>query len=318
MEVFSHHKLIKSGDGYTVILYLEEQPSEFANEFILTLDKKRKGLQEKTADYVKNYIDKNLPGFKVNTVKIMVGSLLIASLPMSSIITTIDKNSNEALAQDKATPAVEAEDTVNTEQSLSMSGTSGAISNPTSVLALVNKKYHLPSNYVPQNLAVPDVPFPYNGFHQKKLMRQDAAKALEALFAQARRDNINIYAISGYRSYQTQKGIFESNTKKYGSASAANRFSARPGESEHQTGLAMDISSPSVNFSLTQSFANTKEGQWLKENAPKYGFIIRYPQGRESITGYAYEPWHIRYVGTTASFVIAERDITLEQYLGRT
>lgn len=98
---------------------------------------------------------------------------------------------------------------------------------------------------------------------------------------------------------------------------AANQFSARAGESEHQTGLAMDISSKSVNFSLTQSFAQTREGKWLEENASEFGFIIRYPEGKEHITGYQFEPWHLRYVGKNPSLEIASRNITLEGYLGK-
>lgn len=97
----------------------------------------------------------------------------------------------------------------------------------------------------------------------------------------------------------------------------ANQTSAKPGESEHQTGLAMDVSSPSVNFQLTQYYGHTREGKWLVENAPKHGFIIRYPEGKEYITGYNYEPWHIRYVGKNAAEFIMNENITLEEYLGK-
>ncbi|WP_432409628.1 M15 family metallopeptidase [Wukongibacter sp. M2B1] len=97
----------------------------------------------------------------------------------------------------------------------------------------------------------------------------------------------------------------------------ANQTSAKPGESEHQTGLAMDVSSPSVNFQLTQYYSQTREGKWLVENAPKHGFIIRYPAGKEYITGYNYEPWHIRYVGKNAAEFIMNENITLEEYLGK-
>lgn len=190
------------------------------------------------------------------------------------------------------------------------------ISNPTAILVLANKNNSLPSNYVPQNLIVPNVKFSFTEYDQKKLMRQDAASALEELFGSAKKDNINLYAVSGYRSYSRQKAIFTSNVNKYG-IERANQFSAKPGESEHQTGLAMDITSSSVNFRLTQSFGEAKEGKWVKENAHKFGFIIRYQKGKEHITGYQYEPWHLRYVGKEVATEIVNRNITFEEYLGK-
>lgn len=190
------------------------------------------------------------------------------------------------------------------------------VSNPSDVLVLVNKNYSLPSNYVPQSLVVPKVPFPFNEYSQKKLMRQDAAVALEALFRKAKADNIDLYATSGYRSYSRQKEIFTSKVMSIG-MEKANQFSAKPGESEHQTGLAMDVTSPSVNLGLSQSFGETKEGIWLKNNAAEFGFIIRYQRGKEYITGYQYEPWHIRYVGKSVAKTIASKNITFEDYLGK-
>ncbi|MCM1988292.1 D-alanyl-D-alanine carboxypeptidase family protein [Oceanirhabdus seepicola] len=189
------------------------------------------------------------------------------------------------------------------------------VSNPDHILALVNKKNKLPSDYIPHNLVVPNVPFPFKSYHSKKLMRKEAAQALENLFKKAEEDNIKIYALSGYRSYTRQESIFASNVKKNG-LEKANQFSAKPGESEHQTGLAMDLTSPSVNNVLTQRFGQTMEGKWVKANAYKFGFIIRYPKGKEHITGYQYEPWHLRFVGKEAAEEIFNKNITLEEYLG--
>jgi LAS superfamily LD-carboxypeptidase LdcB len=146
-------------------------------------------------------------------------------------------------------------------------------------------------------------------------MRKEAASALEEMFRAAKADGINLYAVSGYRSYARQEAIFASNVRKYG-LEKANQFSAKPGQSEHQTGLAMDITCTSVSYGLTQRFGSTKEGIWVKENANKFGFILRYQQGKESITGYQYEPWHLRYVGKEAAKEITERNVTLEEYLG--
>jgi LAS superfamily LD-carboxypeptidase LdcB len=188
--------------------------------------------------------------------------------------------------------------------------------NPASIMVLVNKKHSLPSNYVPQNLVVPKVKFSFSGYDARKQMRLEAAGALEGLFQKAAQDRINLYAISGYRSYSYQKWLFDCNVIKYGSWELANRVSAVPGQSEHQTGLAMDISSPSVGLSLTQAFGDTKEGIWLKANAAEFGFIVRYPRGKEYITGYSYEPWHIRYVGSETAKDIMSQNITFEEYLG--
>lgn len=187
------------------------------------------------------------------------------------------------------------------------------VTNASSNLVLVNKKRNLPSTYVPKDLVVPNVPFSFSGSSPKKLMRKEAAKALESLFAAAKKDGIKLKAVSGYRSYATQKSIFQRNAKLKGEQ-AANRTSARPGQSEHQTGLAMDVSSASVGYALEQSFGTTKEGKWLAKHAAEHGFIIRYLKGKESVTGYSYEPWHVRYVGKTVAKEIMSKNLTLEQY----
>ncbi|MFT9846442.1 M15 family metallopeptidase [Aneurinibacillus sp. REN35] len=190
------------------------------------------------------------------------------------------------------------------------------VTNAASVMVLVNKKRNLPENYEPADLVVPNVPFSFAGNHPKKQLRRSAARALEELFAQAKREKIDLKAVSGYRSYATQKAIFTRNAKQKGEA-AANRTSAYPGQSEHQTGLAMDISSASVGYALEQRLGKTKEGKWLAKNAHRFGFILRYPKEKEAITGYSYEPWHIRYVGKEAAKEIVRRGITLEEYFNQ-
>ena len=177
------------------------------------------------------------------------------------------------------------------------------VDNPNDLLVLVNKENNLLSTYIPEDLVIPDVPFSFQGEDQKKYLSRDAAQALEALIAKAQEDGHNIVAVSGYRSYERQKTIFLGNVKKHG-FKKANTFSAMPGQSEHQTGLAMDVSSASVNFRLADNFAETPEGQWLNDNAHLFGFIIRYSRDRTYITGYQYEPWHIRYVGIEAATAI--------------
>lgn len=189
------------------------------------------------------------------------------------------------------------------------------IKEPNDILVLVNKERALPSDYVPSDLVIPNVNFPFTEDLPKKYMREVAARALEELFQKAKEDNIELFATSGYRSYNTQKSIFEANVRRKGEKEA-NKTSAYPGQSEHQTGLAMDVTSRSVGFGLEESFGDVKEGIWVRENAHKFGFIVRYPKGKERITGYSYEPWHLRYVGKEVAEAITAAGITLEEYLG--
>ncbi|MGJ9459502.1 D-alanyl-D-alanine carboxypeptidase family protein [Oceanobacillus sp. CF4.6] len=188
------------------------------------------------------------------------------------------------------------------------------IANPYDQLALINKEHALPADYIPEDLVVPNVRFPFTEDLPKKQMREAAAKSLEKLFTAADEAGLELFAQSGYRSYDRQDTIFASNSLEHGEETA-NTFSARPGESEHQSGLTMDITSPKVNFDLITDFGDTDEGKWMEENSAKYGFIIRFPEGKEEITKYQYEPWHLRFVGEKAAKEIMSQEITLEEYL---
>lgn len=193
--------------------------------------------------------------------------------------------------------------------------TSTLVKNVDDILVLVNKKYALPSDWEPKDLVEPKVNFSAKKGSEVRKMRKPAAKALEELFSQAKSDGVNVFAVSGYRSFKLQESIFQRNVKAYGSEEKANLFSAYPGESEHQTGLAMDVTCAKIGYGLEETFADTPEGKWLKKNAAQFGFIIRYQKGKEKITGYSYEPWHIRYVGVDAAKYISENDITFEEYI---
>ena len=155
---------------------------------------------------------------------------------------------------------------------------------------VVNKSYALPSDYNPG-------------------VNSEAQSALNEMFSSASGDGISLWVQSGFRSYSYQKQLYDNYAAQDGKA-AADRYSARPGHSEHQTGLAFDLNS------LSTSFGETPEGKWLANNCWKYGFIIRYPQGKESITGYMYEPWHVRYLGKDTAKAVYESGLTLEEYLG--
>ncbi len=182
------------------------------------------------------------------------------------------------------------------------------------IAVLVNKTHELPSDFEPMNLVQPDVRFVSGAVN--RLMREEAADALEQLFTGAEEAGFRLYALSGYRKYSYQKQLFELNVERYGSIEVANMYSAKPGQSEHQTGLAMDITSESVDFDLVEEFGDMPEGKWLAANAHKYGFIIRFPKGKEHITGYAYEPWHVRFLGVDLATKVYNSGLTYEEYLG--
>ncbi len=189
------------------------------------------------------------------------------------------------------------------------------VDNPESLKVVVNKKRTLPEGYTPPDLTVPDVPFYFDDFQPKKQMRKEAAQALEQLFAAAKEQGIDLVAASGYRSYERQKNVYQSNVNAYGEKEA-NKVSAKPGTSEHQTGLAMDLTSAQMSFKLEESFRQTDEGEWLENHAHEYGFVIRYPKGKEDVTGYSYEPWHVRYVGKETAKQIYNNKGTLEEFFG--
>ena len=167
---------------------------------------------------------------------------------------------------------------------------------------VVNKTYSLPSNFAPNNLVT------INGY----IKVVDYVKnAFNELKSDASSIGLNIYASSGYRSYSDQKYIYNNYVKMDGQEKA-DTYSARAGYSEHQTGLAIDVNT------IDMTFDNTEESIWLKENCYRYGFIIRYPKNKDSITGYMYKPWHIRYVGKELAKKLYNEGqwITLEEYYG--
>ena len=171
---------------------------------------------------------------------------------------------------------------------------------------LVNKYISLPANYVPDNLTEIDEKYANKGM---KLVKE-AKNAFEALSHDAALNNLTIKAMSTYRSYNYQKNLYTNYTKIDGEEKA-NTYSAKPGHSEHQTGLAVDVYNESVPYT---DFEKTAEYKWMQENAYKYGFILRYPKTKENITGYSYESWHYRYVGFEFAEYILKNDLTFDEY----
>ncbi|MGI6109914.1 MAG: M15 family metallopeptidase [Eubacteriaceae bacterium] len=177
------------------------------------------------------------------------------------------------------------------------------------LLMLVNKDNAIPDGYSPQDL----VTVPLDSLRECKLCKE-ASDALESLFAGASAQGYSLVCVSGYRDYASQVDVHNDEISAYGEEQA-DMTSAPAGYSEHETGLAMDISSASNDYDLTEAFGTTDEGKWVAAHAAEYGFIIRYPDGKESITGYTYEPWHLRYVGKDAAKEITDQNTTLEEYL---
>lgn len=188
---------------------------------------------------------------------------------------------------------------------------------PGSITALVNRTYRLPSSYIPKDLVNVRIRFSFDYSSDKRKLRKEAARALEKMFREAKKKKkIILYGVSGYRSYKRQQQIYLYNIAHRG-RHATNSVSALPGSSEHQTGLTMDISAQSVDLELVPAFGRTREGKWTARNAHRFGFIVRYPKGKSKITGYSYEPWHLRYVGKTTATYLYQNNLTLEEYYGK-
>lgn len=190
------------------------------------------------------------------------------------------------------------------------------VDNPDSLDVLVNKNYRLPADYEPSDLVFLDVPL-YNKDenNEANYLRKEAAQALKELFEAANDEKgYELIARSGYRSYETQVMLYDRYVKEDG-VEVADTYSARPGHSEHQTGLTIDVTSDSVHGGLTETFGETDEGKWIADNAHRFGFIVRYPEDRVDETGYQYEPWHLRYVGVETATSIYRDQLILEDYV---
>ncbi|WP_337192750.1 M15 family metallopeptidase [Halobacillus halophilus] len=255
--------------------------------------------------------------------KLLTMALIGAALTgcSNSLTDSDEKQAEEAPASSAAhqdekesTPA-SGETSTSQNEDIVLSNGMIEVGNPESVEVVVNKQRKLPEGYTPPDLTVPDVPFSFEEDHPKKQLRQEAADALEELFERSDQEGMDLVAASGYRSYERQEAIYERNVEVYGKEET-DTFSASPGTSEHQTGLAMDVTSAEMAFKLTQAFGDTPEGEWLADHAYEYGFIIRYPEGDNNITGYKYEPWHLRYVGKEAAAEVHEQQVTLEEFFG--
>lgn len=178
-----------------------------------------------------------------------------------------------------------------------------SLEDPASLWVVVNKKRPLPSGYTPTGLTS------VGGGS----LRPEASQAVRQLINDASKSGVRLRVISAYRSFNTQQSLYQSYVRNDGQA-RADTYSARPGYSEHQTGLAADLGGGGCDLEIC--FANTAGGKWLAAHAHEYGFTIRYPQGKTSVTGYQYEPWHIRYVGKELATELKNSGQTMEEFFG--
>ena len=180
------------------------------------------------------------------------------------------------------------------------------VQNPNSTLVLVNKNNKLKDDFIPDDLIKLDLKYS----NKEKYLKKDAALSFYKLSSDAYELGYSIIIVSGYRSYTYQEELFKYYVNNKG-INYALMCSAKAGHSEHQTGLAIDVEGSNKDYNL---FEESKEFKWMNENAYKYGFILRYPKGKEDITGFKYEPWHYRYVGIEVAKEIYENNLTLEEY----
>jgi D-alanyl-D-alanine carboxypeptidase len=187
-----------------------------------------------------------------------------------------------------------------------------SIDDPASLWVVVDKRRPLqPRSWIPPDLVTPDVPHT-----NPPLLRRAAAAALVRMVAAAKADGVGVTSLSAYRPYTSQQRIFERNLATLGEATTL-RLTAKPGYSEHQTGLADDLGDASGRCGIATCFATTPAGRWLEANAWRYGWVLRYPKGDEAVTGIQWEPWHFRYVGKALAAELHRTGVpTLEQLFG--
>ncbi len=178
------------------------------------------------------------------------------------------------------------------------------------LLFLCNREFNVSAYYVPPDLRQAEVP------GQVRRMREEAAAALEEMFAACKEEaGVTLTSVSGYRSYESQENIYKRKLRSVkGNVEKAQEYVAPPGSSEHQLGLTMDIGQKSKS-SLNEVFGKTQGAVWARENCWRFGFILRYDEGWEDITGYSYEPWHFRYVGRDNAKAIHDANVPLETWL---
>jgi D-alanyl-D-alanine carboxypeptidase len=190
----------------------------------------------------------------------------------------------------------------------------GTTPDPTALLVLVDRQRNLPTDWAPSGMVAPRLTWAATDAVERRLLRPEAAQALDQLAWAAASDGVPIIGVSAFRSQQSQQQVYDRYVRTDGQV-AADRFSAHAGHSEHQTGLAVDVTGADGTCPTEPCFGATPQAAWLAAHAPEYGFIVRYPAGKELITTYESEPWHLRYVGVGPALAMQRAGLTLDEYL---
>lgn len=265
----------------------------------------------------KSNLNKKMIKKKKRKLKIIIKRTLIVSIILGTsyiFISKVIKFSNASIntLNEKNNEVIDNKSNADNNKSNEVIDVISNLDSNNEYLKLINRTNSVDSDYEPDDLVTPNIRL-QTASDTTALVRREVANALEDMFNDAKKVGINLIGISGYRPYDYQKVIYNNKISRDG-VKEANKYVAKPGTSEHQSGLVMDILSTEYT-NLDEGFENTNAYKWLSKNMSKYGFILRYPKGKESITGYQYEPWHLRYVGVDAAKDISEKQLTLEEYL---
>ncbi len=242
-------------------------------------------------------------------ILLLVAAFVFGGMKFRDVFTTSPASESSQSSTEEQTT----NDTTATEDPPGFDKAQYAIDEPGSLWWVVNRQRPLPDGYVPPDLIVPDVRLRLGAGNEQMKARAVMEPALIEMFNAAAADGVTLVFGSGYRSEALQRQFYNSYVAQDGQV-AADRYSARPGTSEHQTGLTFDATSTSGTCHLEICYEDTPEGTWIAANAHKYGFIIRYLEGKENVTGYQYEPWHLRYVGTELAAELKSTGQTMEEF----
>ncbi len=251
---------------------------------------------------------------KVKRSKLITTLVVIAAFAVAGLLYW--HNNNLQIVKDepttvKATSPATAD---NTKPAFNKSKYS--LTDPNSIWVIVNKRRPLPAGFEPADLVPPGVPTRLSAGAPEMQVRTLPAYAMKKMFEAAQsQSNINLKLVSGYRSEGVQRSLYASYVAQKGQA-AADLDSARAGFSEHQTGLAFDVGASNGKCQVDPCFGALPEGQWIAANSYKYGFVVRYLPGKQAITGYIPEPWHLRYVGEELAAEVYKSGLTLEEFFG--
>ena len=323
----AHLPLYLSNTKYTDIIDAMFEIKYTGSEAKSTLNylKEKKKINDNTDDYI---LKLNTKGYSKNTI-----DYLIRNLNKSQITDFLDKKYNKDFEEyikldlfkyskynrytkyQSKHKDLSLEDVV-IRVELNMDKTyyedSEFIKNPDEITTLSNKYFEIPEDYEPKDLVELDSEYVAPTCDHPQL-RKVAAEALVKMIKDAKKEGMYLLLNSGYRSYEEQEKIYQETEQKYGGAYAAE-YVATPGASEHQTGLGIDMTSQSVVDKQRLVFGDTTEYKWVVENCAKYGFIVRFTEGTDGITGISHEPWHLRYVGKKVAKEIKDQNWTLEEY----